>query len=368
MQIWADDTNKAGGLLGRPVELVFYDDQTNPATVPGLYTKLLDVDKVDFVVSGYGTNLIAPALPIVIQRNKLFMALFGLGNNEEYRYDRYFQILPAGPVPRRGISAGFFDIAKEQGFKTVALVSADAEYAQNSAEGGRQNAADAGLKIVYDKSYPPTNADFSPIIRAINATNPDVVFVSAYPPDAVGIVRALNEIGAAPSIKMFGGGMVGLQYASIANSLGDKLNGIVNYDYYVAETTVTNPAIEAMLAKYQPIAKQQGVDPLGHYLPPWSYSYLQILGQAINATNSLDDKVLAEYIHKTTFDTVVGPVEFGPHGEWKKPRALMVQYKGLKEGNAVDAYGKPGARQILEPKELATGKWMSYLDGKKSGM
>jgi branched-chain amino acid transport system substrate-binding protein len=178
MQIWADDTNKAGGLLGRPVELVFYDDQTNPATVPGLYTKLLDVDKVDFVVSGYGTNLIAPALPIVIQRGKIFMGLFGLGNNEEYKYDRYFQILPAGPVPRRGISAGFFELAKEHGFKTVALVSADAEYAQNSAEGGRQNAKDAGLTIVYDKSYPPTNADFSPIIRAINATNPDVVFAS----------------------------------------------------------------------------------------------------------------------------------------------------------------------------------------------
>lgn len=368
MQIWAKDVNAAGGLLGRPVELVYYDDQTNPATVPGLYTKLLDVDKVDFVVSGYGTNLIAPALPIMIQRGKVFMSLFGLGVNEEYKYDRYFQILPAGPVPRRGISEGYFEIAKEKGFKTVALIQADAEYAQNSAEGGRQNAADAGLKIVYDQSYPPKTADFSPIIRAINATNPDVVFVSAYPPDAVGIVRALNEIGAAPSIKMFGGGMVGLQYASIADSLGEKLNGIVNYDYYVAEPTVTTPVIEALLAKYQPIAKEQGVDPLGHYLPPWSYAYLEILGQAINATKSLDDKVLADYIHKTTFDTVVGKVAFGPAGEWVKARALMVQYKGLKAGNAVEAYGKPGARQILFPKELATGKWMTYQDGKKAGM
>src|SRR3989440_5337608 len=64
LQIWKDDINRKGGLLGRPVELVFYDDQTNPATVPGIYSKLLDVDRVDLVISGYGTNLIAPLLPI----------------------------------------------------------------------------------------------------------------------------------------------------------------------------------------------------------------------------------------------------------------------------------------------------------------
>src|ERR1041384_3925193 len=78
MQMWAEDVNKKGGLLGRPVQLIYYDDQTKPASIPGIYTKLLDVDKVDFVMSGYGTNMIAPAMPIVIERKLLFMALFGL--------------------------------------------------------------------------------------------------------------------------------------------------------------------------------------------------------------------------------------------------------------------------------------------------
>jgi len=85
MQIWKDEINKKGGLLGRPVELVFYDDQTNPATVPGIYTKLLDVDKVDLVVSGYGTNLIAPLMPIAIERKLTVMGIFGLANNEKYK-------------------------------------------------------------------------------------------------------------------------------------------------------------------------------------------------------------------------------------------------------------------------------------------
>src|SRR6266850_6609760 len=99
LQIWKDDVNKKGGLLGRPVQLVYYDDQTKGATVPGIYTKLLDVDKVHFVVSGYGTNLIAPAMPIVMERKLVFPALFGLANNEKANYPGYFQIMPAGPRP-----------------------------------------------------------------------------------------------------------------------------------------------------------------------------------------------------------------------------------------------------------------------------
>src|SRR5881227_4278308 len=65
MKIWEEETNAAGGLLGRPVKLIYYDDQSNPSTVPGIYTKLLDVDKADLVVSGYATNMAAPAMPIV---------------------------------------------------------------------------------------------------------------------------------------------------------------------------------------------------------------------------------------------------------------------------------------------------------------
>src|SRR6059058_5110795 len=85
MKIWEEDVNKKGGLLGRPVKLVYYDDQSNPSLVPGIYTKLLDVDKVDLVISAYGTNVTAPALPVVIQHNKTFMGLFAMDVNEEFR-------------------------------------------------------------------------------------------------------------------------------------------------------------------------------------------------------------------------------------------------------------------------------------------
>ena len=256
MEIWREDINAKGGLLGRPVEFVYYDDQTAPANVPKIYTKLLNVDKVDLVVSGYGTNAIAPAMPVIMREKLVFMTLFGLGANEEYNYDRYFQIMPAGPQPRVDWSRGFFQLAKENQLGTIALVGADAEYPKNALGGARVNAKDSGLQIVYDESYPPSTTDFTPIIRAIQATNPDVVFVASYPPDSAGIVRAANELDL--QTKLFGGGMVGLQFASLQTSLGPMLNGIVNYDFWVPEPTLDFPGIQDVLARYQARAEGQG--------------------------------------------------------------------------------------------------------------
>jgi len=95
-QIWEEDINAKGGLLGRPVKLVYYDDQSNPSNVPGLYTKLLDVDKVDIIGSSYATNIIAPAMPIVMQHARTFFSLFGLAVNSEFHYKRYFSMVPTG--------------------------------------------------------------------------------------------------------------------------------------------------------------------------------------------------------------------------------------------------------------------------------
>jgi branched-chain amino acid transport system substrate-binding protein len=255
MQIWAEDVNQKGGLLGRKVALVYYDDQTKPAVVPGIYTKLLDIDQVDFVVSGYGTNLIAPAMPIVMERGLLFMGLFGLAVNEKFNYPYYFGIAPAGPHPRTDWSRGFFEIAAKQTPKpeTIALIGADAEFARNAVSGARENAKTFGLKIVYDNTYPPGTADFTPVVRAIKATNPDIVYVGSYPPGSVGITRAAHEVGLKP--KLFGGGMVGLQYAAFLGKLGPMLNGIVNYDFWVPEPTLNFPGIDEFLKKYQARAR-----------------------------------------------------------------------------------------------------------------
>src|SRR5246127_3936959 len=206
-KIWEEDVNAKGGLLGRPVKLIYYDDQSNPATVPGIYTKLLDIDKVDLLIGPYATAQIAPAMPIVIHRNKLFIALLGLAVNSEFDYPNYFVMIPSGPDPKPAFTKGFFDLAMKQSPKpqTVAIVAADQEFSHNAADGARANAKAAGLKIVYDKTYSPSTTDFTSIVRAIAATNPDIVVICSYPPDSVGLVRAVNEVGFKP--RMIGGAM-----------------------------------------------------------------------------------------------------------------------------------------------------------------
>jgi branched-chain amino acid transport system substrate-binding protein len=354
MQIWRDDVNKKGGLLGRQVELVFYDDQTNGATVPGIYTKLLDVDKVDLVVSGYGTNLIAPAMPIVMERKLTFMGLFGLGNNEKYNYPRYFQISPNGPNAGQAFSVNFFEVAAKQNPKpkTVALVGADAEFPHTALAGARESVKKFGLQTVYDKTYPPNTTDYTPIVRAIKATNPDIVFVASYPPDSAGMIQAALEVGLEP--KLFGGGMVGLHFTSLLTKLGSKLNGIVDYGFWVPEPTLRFPGIETFLKKYQAEAEKAGVDPLGYYLPPWAYAMMEILGDAIEGTKGLDQQKIADYIHAKEFDTIVGKVKFGPDGEWATPRVFLMQFQNIK-GSDVNQFRQPGKQVVIYPENLKSG-------------
>src|ERR1700756_4591516 len=213
-KIWEEDVNAKGGLLGRPVKLVYYDDKSSPAEVPSIYTKLLDVDKVDLIIRPYATAQIAPAMPIVIQKKKTFITLLGLAVNSEFQYPNYFAMIPSGPDTKPAFTKGFFDTAMVQTPKpqTVAIVAADQEFSRNASDGARENARKAGLKVVYDKTYPPSTTDFAPIVRAIQATNPDLVVLCSYPPDSVGLVRAVNELGYKP--KMIGGAMVGLQNTS----------------------------------------------------------------------------------------------------------------------------------------------------------
>jgi branched-chain amino acid transport system substrate-binding protein len=356
MKIWEEDVNAKGGLLGRPVKLVYYDDQSNPATVPGIYTKLLDVDKVELIIGGYATNMLAPAMPIVIPRNKLFLGLFGLTVNAEYGYPRYFAMHPTGEHSKGAHTAPFFDVAMAQNPRpaTVAIVAADAEFSQTAAEGARANAANAGLRIVYDRSYPPSTTDFAPIVRAIQATNPDLVIICSYPLDSVGIVRAVKEVGLKP--KMIGGAMVGLQATVFKTQLGPLLNGFVNFEFWLPVPSMMFAGTRELLDKYQARAPAEGVDPLGYYLAPWGYAYLQLLEQAIAATNSIDDSKLADHMRQANFKTVIGDIKFGAKGEWAKPRVLQTQFRNIK-GNSIDQFKDVALSQaIIAPAEYKSGE------------
>ena len=358
MKIWEERTNKAGGLLGRPVKLVYYDDKSSPAEIPGIYTKLLDVDKVDLVLSAYATNDVAPAMPIIIRKGKTFISLFALDVNAKFNYPKYFSVLPTGQDTKGSFTEGFFAVAAAQKPKpkTVALSYADAEFSQNACEGARTNAKKGGYKIVYDKAYPPPpkTTDFAPIVRALKAADADIVVVCAYPLNSVGMVQAANEIGLTP--KLFGGALVGLQATFFKDKLKSKLNGIVNYETWVPDAKQMYTGTKEFFDEYQSRAKAEGVDALGYYLGGWGYAYIQILGDAVKGAKSIKDDDVAAYLRKATFNTVMGPIKFGKKGEWAQGRMLTVQYHDIKDDANLETWRGMSYQTVLAPKNLETGK------------
>jgi branched-chain amino acid transport system substrate-binding protein len=351
LRMWVEDVNARGGLLGRPAELIAYDDQGSASATPAVYAKLLDIDRVDLLIAPYGTVPTAPLMGMVKSRGKLLMGNFSFEVNHVMNHDLWFNNAPWKDA--KSFSQGFFRIGQQQGARNVAFLAADNEFGQSLANGARELAKQVGLKMLYDQNYPPGTTDFSSMIRAIRAVRPDMVYVMSYPAESVQIVRAVGEIGVGASVKIFGGGMVGLQYTPVMESLGSALNGILNYNTFVPG--IKYPGIDEFLARYSKRAIEARVDPLGLYLPPFEYAIGQMLEQAIAATRSLQDRVIADYLRANEMRTIVGPIRYGPDGEWAQPRVITTQFQGVKDRN-IEQFRKPGVQAVLFPEHLKNGQ------------
>ena len=365
LQIWRDDVNAKGGLLGRPVELVYYDDQGNPANAAQIYSKLLDIDKVDLLIGPYSTNMVAPVIPILMQRGLTTIGILANAANSQFHYNRYFSMIPSGPDPEKSFSTGFYQLAMAQNPKpkTLAILGVDAEFGRNATDGAHANLKDFPFQLVYDQNYPPTTTDFTPIVRAVAAKNPDVIYVAAYPPDTVGIVRAMNEVGFTP--KMVGGALIGLMITGTKVQLGPLLDGWVITQGFLPAKTFLFPGTQEFLDKYAKIAPSQGLDPLGWSFPPYGYAAGQVLAEAVAATKSLDQAKLADFMRSNEFDTVVGKLRFGKDGEWATGREVWTQFQHI-TGNTLDDFKDVSHQPILLPADMQTGKMIyPYAAAKK---
>ncbi|MGI5438580.1 amino acid ABC transporter substrate-binding protein [Streptomyces shenzhenensis] len=354
-EIWREDINARGGLLGRPVEFVRYDDRGDASLVPGMYERLIDEDRVDLVIGGYGTNTLLPAMPLVMERQRFFVGLMGLGVNNALVYPNYFAMIPTGPDPNAALTEGFFELAAQQNPRptTVALVSADAEFSRNPVLGAKDNAEKYGIKVVHEVTYPLSTEDFKPVIDAVAETGSDLLFLCSYLDDSIGLVRTVRSHRYRP--KMVGGAMIGPQNTAVRTALGPSLNGFVNYEYWAPVPKMMFPGVRELLNTYQERAADAGVDLLGHYMVPLAYAQLQVVAQAVEATGGFDDESLAAYARETTFRTVMGDVRFGVKGEWSQPRVLQVQFQGI-SGHEVGQF-RNGSRQIVvSPPESSSGE------------
>jgi branched-chain amino acid transport system substrate-binding protein len=363
IEIWRDDVNARGGLLGRKVELVVYDDKSSASETPAIYSKLLDVDKVDILFAPYATVPTAPLMPLVKQRGLLLMGNFSFQVNSKVGHDMWFNNAPWGPAD--SWAAAFLDLGQKAGGKSVALLTADQEFAQNLALTAREVAKKRNMSVVFDQAYPPNTVEFSGILRALNATKPDVVYVASYPPDSAGILRAVNEIGVSDNVKIFGGGMVGLQFGAVMENLGSLLNGVVNFNTWLPEQSMYYDGTKAFFDAYTPRAKEAKVDPLGYYLAPFGYASGQLVEQGIKTVGSLDQKAIAKYLHANEVKTIVGPIAFSADGERKETATLMAQFRGVKDKN-IEQFRSPGKQVILFPERLKSGELITPFEAART--
>ena len=353
-QIWENDVNRKGGLLGRKVEMVCIDDETHPKLVPDIYKRLLDDEKVDLVIGGYGDNSVSPAMPLIIERNRYLVALMALAVNAPFNYANYFVMIPTGPQPSEALTEGFFSLAAKQSPKpeTMAILAADASFSKSPVLGAKAHADKHGFRVVSDARYPLSTTDFAPLITSLKPINPDILFFCSYLNDSAGLLRAINEVKLEP--KIVGGAMIGPQNGSIKAQLGPLLNGIVNYEYWLPVPKMMYPGIAEMMAQYQSLAREAGADPLGYYVAPQAYAQMQIIEQAVAGTGSLDDTRLTQFTRDASFKTVLGDVKFGKGGTWSEPRVLQVQYQNIQAADLSDF--KDGRTQtVVWPSSLASG-------------
>jgi branched-chain amino acid transport system substrate-binding protein len=334
--------------------MICIDDETNPKLVPEIYSRLLDEEKVDLLIGGYGDNSVSPAMPLIIERKRYLVALMALAVNASLGYPNYFVMIPTGPRPNEALTEGFFSLAANQSPKpeTIAILAADAPFSKSPVEGAKQHASKYGFRIVADNRYSLATTDFAPIVRQIKPINPDILFLCSYLNDSAGLLRAIDAVGLEP--KMVGGAMIGPQNGSIKAELGPLLNGVVNYEYWLPVPKMMYPGIAGMIEEYQTLAAAAAADPLGYYVAPQAYAQMQVIEQAVLGTSSLEDEKLAQFTRDRTFKTILGDVKFGDGGGWSEPRVLEVQYQNIK-GNDLSVFKDARTQTVVWPSNLSSG-------------
>jgi len=358
-QIWQEDVNARGGLLGRPVELVCIDDKTDPNAVLGIYEALLADEKVDLLLAGYGNNSISPAMPLVIEHEKYFVGLMGLAVNKDLKYDRFFCMIPTGSDPNVALTHGLFEAASQLTKKprTMAILAADADFSKNPIAGARANAAEHGIEVISEAKYSLATEDYPAVVRAQAESSPDILFLCSYINDSVGLLRAVGETNIEPML--VGGAMIGPQTSTVQQQLGPLLNGVVNYEYWLPTPAMAFAGVRDLISRYQARAAGTQADALGYYVAPCAYAQLQVLEQAIRGTDGLSDAELAEYTHSEVFHTVMGDIRFGPLGEWDQPRVLTVQFQNI-GSNDIEQFRSPDARVVVSPGEYSNGSLRTF--------
>ena len=331
-QLWIKQQNAKGGLLGRQIALKYYDDQSEPATGVRLYERLINEDKVDVIVGPYGTAITAPAANVA-ERYKMPMICPETADIAMFHRGFKYIFMGLGAVP--SYLYGVLSIAKDHGYKKLALIGPDTAFGHSLVNAVPEIARGFGQSTVYTEFYPPRASDFASVIEKVKAANPDVLLAMAFPNDSIGVLRQLKQSNYAP--KMFYEA-IGASDPQFAQNAGTDVDGVFS-------VTAWDP-----LAKSQENAEfQRAYKAEFHRDPDYhaasNYSALQLLAAAVKKVGSLDREKLRDTLATLQVPTLLGTYRVEPSTgvqigytsfilQWQKGKQVIVY-----PGN--HAHGKP---------------------------
>ena len=317
--IWKEEVNARGGILGRPVEFKVYDDQSDPTTSAKLYKRLVVQDKVDMVYGPYASS-IAFAASAVTEKYKVPMV--AQGASAQTIWERGFKyIFQLYPKPE-GQLIGLLAVAKKAGIKSVAIASEDTTFPKELAVIFQRLAKEDGLDVVFYEEYGKSPPDLSPLVLKMKAKNPDMIFVSAYLPEGVLMMRHSKDLNFNPKLYGF---TIGPALDDWPKSLGNDGDLVTGTTFW--ESTSRNPGSKEFVEKYQKRYKD---------LPPYqtaaAYAGMQVLEAAVKKAGSFDNEKIRDALQNLETNTIFGPYKVDAKGSQVAKQAYVFQVqKGVRK-------------------------------------
>ena len=332
-QLWIKQQNAKGGLLGRPIALKYYDDQSDGATGVRLYERLINEDKVDIIMGPYGTAITAPAANVA-ERYK--MPMICPETADVAMFSRGFKYIFQGLGPVQTYLFGVLSIAKDHHLKTLALIGPDTAFAHSLVNAVPEVARGFGQAIVYTEFYPARASDFSSVIEKVKAANPDVVLAMAFPNDSIGVLRQLKVSNYAPKIFYEA---IGPSDPRFVQSAGSDANGVFSVTAWDPE----NPSPENTQFKVDYRAEFHR-EP--DYHAASNYAALQVLAAALKSVGSLDREKLRDALATIRVNTLTGTYRVDPRTgiqlgytsyilQWQNGKQVIVYPGNVAQGKPI---------------------------------
>lgn len=317
-QYYVEEQNKKGGWLGRPLQLKIYDDASDPATAVTDYQKLVQQDHVDVIVGPYSSAITA-AVANISDQYKMPMLSPEVASTAPFKRGLKYIFMATSPAPH--YVAGSIEIAKEHGYKNVAITGEDTAFPKAIAKAIDEAVKSAGLNVVFNELYPHNASDYTAIAQKIKQANPDAVLSAAYFPDAVGLLRALKQAGFTPKELYFA---VGATEPNFGTEVGKDADGVLSTSNWDAELKTKGNA--AFVKGFTAFYKKPP-----DYHSAQNYAALQTFGAAIAKVGALDNDKIRDFLQTQKVDTILGTYGVDSGGAQISYKSLTMQWQGGKD-------------------------------------